>query len=66
MRFRPQQPHSGLHHLALRQGRHGRSSASSPRYDLAVLPGVIARDKALRNNDRPPMGDLTAALDLSH
>ncbi len=36
------------------------------RYDLPVLPGIVARDKALRNNDRPPMGDLTAALDLTH
>ncbi|MGO6754694.1 acid phosphatase [Rhizobium ruizarguesonis] len=36
------------------------------RYDLPVLPGILARDKALRNNDRPPMGDLTAALDLTH
>ncbi|RUW29422.1 acid phosphatase, partial [Mesorhizobium sp. M1E.F.Ca.ET.041.01.1.1] len=35
------------------------------RYDLPVLPGLIARDKALRNNDQPPMGDLTAALDLT-
>jgi len=34
------------------------------RYDLPVLPGIVARDKALRNNDQPPMGDLTAALDL--
>ncbi|TCA74323.1 hypothetical protein E0H62_15975 [Rhizobium leguminosarum bv. viciae] len=36
------------------------------RYDLPVLPGILARDRALRNNDRPPMGDLTAALDLTH
>ena len=36
------------------------------RYDLPVLPGIVARDKALRYNDRPPMGDLTAALDLTH
>lgn len=35
------------------------------RYDLPVLPGIVARDKALRNNDQPPMGDLSAALDLS-
>jgi phospholipase C len=35
------------------------------RYDLPVLPGLIARDKALRNNDEPPMGDLSAALDLT-
>ncbi|AHF87937.1 hypothetical protein RLEG3_06620 (plasmid) [Rhizobium leguminosarum bv. trifolii WSM1689] len=36
------------------------------RYGLPVLPGVIARDKPLGNNDRPPMDDLTAALDLTH
>ncbi|WP_224543985.1 acid phosphatase [Mesorhizobium sp. CA16] len=35
------------------------------RYDLPVLPGIVARDKALRNHDQPPMGDLTAALDLT-
>ena len=35
------------------------------RYDLPVLPGLIARDKALRNNDEPPMGDMSAALDLT-
>lgn len=35
------------------------------RYDLPVLPGIVARDKALRNNDQPPMGDLSAALNLS-
>ncbi len=36
------------------------------RYDLPVLPGIVARDKALSDNGRPPMGDLTAALDLTH
>lgn len=36
------------------------------RYDLPVLPGLIARDKALRNNGEPPMGDLSAALDLAN
>ncbi len=35
------------------------------RYDLPVLPGVALRDKALAENHEPPMGDLTAALDLS-
>lgn len=35
------------------------------RFDLPVLPGLVARDKALRNNDQPPMGDLSAALDLN-
>ena len=35
------------------------------RYDLPVLPGLVARDKALRNNDEPPMGDMSAALDLT-
>ena len=32
-------------------------------YDLPMLPGIVARDKALRNNDQPPMGDLSAALE---
>ncbi|AHG49897.1 hypothetical protein RLEG12_03135 (plasmid) [Rhizobium leguminosarum bv. trifolii CB782] len=36
------------------------------RYDLPVLPGIVARDTALRANGQPPMGDLTAALDLTH
>ncbi|MBB2684946.1 UNVERIFIED_ORG: hypothetical protein GGE36_002775 [Rhizobium etli] len=31
-----------------------------------MLPGIVARDEALRENGRPPMGDLTAALDLTH
>jgi len=30
-----------------------------------VLPGIVARDKALAANSEPPMGDLTAALDLT-
>ncbi|QPC92037.1 acid phosphatase [Mesorhizobium sp. INR15] len=34
------------------------------RYDLPVLSGIVARDKALRDNSQPPMGDLSAALDL--
>ena len=36
------------------------------RYDLPVLPGIVARDEALRSNGQPPMGDLTASLDLTH
>jgi len=32
------------------------------RFDLPVLPGLVARDAALRANGRPPMGDLTDAL----
>ncbi len=32
------------------------------RFDLPVLPGIKARDKALAANDHPPMGDLTNAL----
>nr|WP_062233893.1 acid phosphatase [Aureimonas sp. N4] len=35
------------------------------RYDLPVLPGLALRDKALAENHEKPMGDLTAALDLS-
>ncbi|RUW63236.1 hypothetical protein [Mesorhizobium sp. M7A.F.Ca.US.008.03.1.1] len=31
----------------------------------STISGIVARDKALRNNDQPPMGDLSAALDLS-
>jgi phospholipase C len=34
------------------------------RFDLPKLPGLAARDKALQANGHPPMGDLTAALDL--
>jgi len=33
------------------------------RWNLPVLPGLIARDKALAAQDQPPMGDLTAAID---
>jgi phospholipase C len=32
------------------------------RFDLPYLPGLIARDNALRAHDEPPLGDLTAAL----
>jgi acid phosphatase len=32
------------------------------RFDLPVLPGLVARDEALKANGRPPMGDLTKAL----
>jgi acid phosphatase len=32
------------------------------RFDLPVLPGLVARDEALRAHGHPPMGDLTAAL----
>ena len=32
------------------------------RFDLPVLPGLAARDAALKANGQPPMGDLTAAL----
>ena len=34
------------------------------RYDLPVLSGIATRDAALKANNQPPMGDLTAALDL--
>ena len=34
------------------------------RFDLPVLPGLAARDKALQANGHPPMGDLTNALNL--
>jgi acid phosphatase len=34
------------------------------RFDLAVLPGITRRDAALAAHGAPPMGDLTAALDL--
>lgn len=36
----------------------------SRRFDLPLLPGIVARDAALKANGRPPMGDLTAALEL--
>lgn len=32
------------------------------RFDLPVLPGLVARDAALNANGHPAMGDLTAAL----
>jgi phospholipase C len=32
------------------------------RFDLPVLPGLVARDTALRANGHPPMGDLMDAL----
>ena len=32
------------------------------RFDLPVLPGLAARDAALKANGQPPMGDLTGAL----
>jgi phospholipase C len=32
------------------------------RFDLPVLPGLAARDAALKANGQPPMGDLTEAL----
>ena len=35
------------------------------RYNLPVLPGLQLRDSALIANGQPPMGDLTAALDLA-
>jgi phospholipase C len=34
------------------------------RFDLPVLPGLVARDAALRTNGLPPMGDLTSALNF--
>lgn len=34
------------------------------RYELPVLKGLADRDAALRAHNEPPMGDLTAALDL--
>lgn len=35
------------------------------RFDLPTLPGITARDEALKANGHPPMGDLSAALDMS-
>ena len=35
------------------------------RYALPVLPGIATRDAALKANNQPPLGDLTAALDLT-
>ncbi len=34
------------------------------RFDLPVLHGLVVRDEALRRNGEPPLGDLTAALEL--
>jgi phospholipase C len=34
------------------------------RFDLARLPGIERRDRALAEHGEPPMGDLTNALDL--
>jgi phospholipase C len=34
------------------------------RFDLPVLPGLTARDAALKANGQPPLGDLTAALEV--
>jgi len=34
------------------------------RYDLPVLPGLVARDKALAAHDEAPMGDFRNALNL--
>lgn len=35
------------------------------RFDLPTLPGITVRDEALKANGQPPMGDLSAALDMS-
>jgi acid phosphatase len=35
----------------------------SRRWNLAPLPGIEARDRALAANGHAPMGDLSAALD---
>jgi acid phosphatase len=35
------------------------------RFDLASLPGIVRRDRALAEHGEPPMGDLTNALDLT-
>ncbi len=34
------------------------------RYGLPTLDGIALRDEALKANNQPPMGDLTAALNL--
>lgn len=36
------------------------------RFDLPMLPGLVARDAALAAAGEPPLGDLSAALDLGH
>jgi acid phosphatase len=35
------------------------------RFELAVLPGLLERDAALKAHGEPPMGDLTAALNIA-
>ncbi len=35
------------------------------RYDLPILDGIAARDAALKANGEPPLGDLTASLNLN-
>jgi phospholipase C len=35
------------------------------RFALPVLPGIAARDRALKARGSKPMGDLTGALNLS-
>lgn len=35
------------------------------RFDLPELPGLAARDEAMKANGQAPMGDLTAALEVS-
>ena len=35
------------------------------RFDLQSLPGIVARDRALAEHGEAPLGDLTAALDLT-
>jgi phospholipase C len=34
------------------------------RFELPVLRGLVERDEALRAHGEPPLGDLTAALNL--
>jgi acid phosphatase len=34
------------------------------RFDLATLPGIVRRDRAIADHGEPPLGDLTNALDL--
>ena len=34
------------------------------RFDLPTLPGIAARDAALKSNGQPAMGDLTGALEF--
>jgi acid phosphatase len=35
------------------------------RFDLPVLPGIRARDEAVKAHGEPPLGDLTNALNLN-